>query len=227
MDDVDKALDSLKFQIKKEIVDNYFAARVELEEDIQDLNDKVQAYLQELAKLRPKFGALYQALGSQAAIAAVMAALGLKDWPYYQDFQQLPEPERQRLLPVQRPWGLTASRRRRNLVLAIYEELLRLIAPLKEQHDKILICLRLINEDIQKFNASFDFGLIAAQIEAMEGGGEVISGGLMAGEREELSTRMRFKRQKLTEADLPPLPDLPPLKQVKDRLAQVLAEFAP
>jgi hypothetical protein len=227
MDDVDKALDSLKFQIKKEIVDNYFAARVDLEEDIQDLNDKVQTYLQEFTKLRRKFWALYQALGSESAIAAVMQVLGLKEWPYYQDFHRLPEPERRRLLPAQRPWGLTASRRHRNLVFALYEEVVRLIAPLKEQYDKVLIRLRLINEDVQKFNASFDFGLIAAQIEAMEGGGEVISGGLMAGEREELSTRMRFKRQKLTDEDLPRCPDLPPLQQVKDRLAQVLAEFSP
>jgi hypothetical protein len=227
MDDVDKALDSLKFQIKKEIVDNYFAARVDLEEDVQALNNQVQAYLQELDRLRQKFWALYQALGSEPAIAAVMAVLGLKDWPYYQDFQHLPDPECRRLLPAQRPWGLTAFRRHRNLVFALYEELVRLSAPLREQYDKILSHLRLINEDVQKFNASFDFGLIAAQIEAMEGGGEVISGGLLASEREELSTRMRFKRQKLTDADLPPLPDLPPLKQVKDRLAQVLAEFSP
>jgi hypothetical protein len=227
MDDVDKALDSLKFQIKKEIVDNYFAARVELEEDIQALNDKVRTYLEGLAELRPKFWALYQALGSEGAIAAVMQVLGLKDWPFYQDFQQLQEGERQRLLPVQRPWGLTAFRRHRNLVFALYQEVVRLIPPLKEQYDKILIHLHLINEDVQKFNASFDFGLIAAQIEAMEGGGEVLCGGLMACEREELSTRMRFKRQKLTDVELPPLPHLPPLNQVKDRLAQVLAEFSP
>ena len=227
MSDVDKALDSLKFQIKKEIVDNYFAARVELEEDVQDLHDKVQVYLQNLTKLRHKFCALYQALGSEAAIGAVMHVLGLKEWPFYQDFQQLPEAERRRLLPAPRPWGLTAFRRYRNLVFALYEELVRLVSPLKEHYDKIIIRLRLINEDVQKFNTSFDFGLIAAQIEAMEGGGEVLCGGLMACEREELSTRMRFKRQKLTDEDLPRCPDLPPLSQVKGRLAQVLAEFSP
>lgn len=227
MSDVDKALDSLKFQIKKEIVDNYFGARVELEEDIQALNGEVQTYLQNLAKLRQKFAAFYQALGSEAAIAAVMQVLGVKDWPSYQDFQRLPEAERRRLLPARRPWGLTAFRRQRNLVLALYQELLGLVVPLKEKYDKILIHLRLINEDVQKFNASFDFGLIAAQIEAMEGGGEILCGGLMACEREELSTRMRFKRQKLSEAELPPPPELPPLNQIKDRLAQVLAEFSP
>ena len=103
--------------------------------------------------------------------------------------------------------------------------MLKPIEPLQAHYAKIINRLRLINEDIQKFNASFDFGLIAAQVEAMEGGGEVISGGLIASEREELSTRMRFKRKKLTDEDLPPPPKLPPLNQVKNRLAQMLSEF--
>ncbi len=223
-DDLDKALESLRFQIKKEIVDNYFAERVYLEEDIQLLHEEVQAYQQELAKVRQAFWALYQALGSEPAIAAVMRVLTLKDWPYYQDLRQLPEAERRRLLAGRRAFGLTAFRRHRNLVFALYEDLVRQIEPLKETSAKILSHLRLINEDIQKFNSSFDFNLIAAQIEAIEGGGEVISGGLLASEREELSTRMRFKRQKLTDEDLPPLPELPPLQQIKVSLAQVLAE---
>ena len=37
-----------------------------------------------------------------------------------------------------------------------------------------------------------------AQMEAMEGRGEVISGGLLSPEREELSTRMRFKRTRFS-----------------------------
>ena len=51
----------------------------------------------------------------------------------------------------------------------------------------------------------------------------MISGGLLALEREELSTRMRFKRQKLSAQDLPPLPALPPLQVIKGELAALLA----
>jgi len=87
--------------------------------------------------------------------------------------------------------------------------------------------LRLLNEDISKFNMSFDFGLIAAQIEAMEGGGEVISGGLLCSEREELSTRMRFKRRTLPETLLPPPPALPSIQTVKGRLKSILEKFSP
>jgi hypothetical protein len=226
MDDLEKALDSLRFQIKKEIVDHYFAERIYLEEETQVLQEEVKAYQEETVKVRQTFFSFYQALGSETAIAAVMRTLGLKDWPYYQDFRRLSESERRQFLAGRRrPFGLTAFRRYRNLIFVLYEELLRQIESLKTHYAKILNDLRLLNEDIDKFNRSFDFGLIAAQIEAMEGGGAVISGGLLAGEREELSTRMRFKPQKLSEEELPPPPELPPLAQVKKRLSQTLAEF--
>ena len=41
MDQVDKALEALKVHIKKEIVDNYFADRVYLEEDTGILRQEV------------------------------------------------------------------------------------------------------------------------------------------------------------------------------------------
>ncbi|MBW1992594.1 MAG: hypothetical protein JRI59_10910 [Deltaproteobacteria bacterium] len=224
-DDLEKALQSLTVQIKREIIENYFAERVYLEEELEYLDEQVRDYQQEYAKLRRTFWAFYQALGSEPAIAAVMRVLDLQDWPAYQEFLKLPEAERRRLLAGRRPFGLTAFRRHRRLVFDLYEELLKQMEPLRAHYSKIVNRLRLINEDIQKFNSSFDFGLIAAQVEAMEGGGQVISGGLQAAEREELSTRMRFKRKKLTEEELPPVPDLPPLNQVKTRLSQVLSEF--
>ena len=89
---------------------------------------------------------------------------------------------------------------------------------LKESYDKIQTHLKLLNEDIDKFNLSYDFGLIAAQMEALEGRSEVMSGGLLSPEREELSTRMRFKRPKLSDEELPPAPDLPPLAEIKGQL---------
>jgi hypothetical protein len=224
MDDLDKALESLRFQIKKEIIDNYFAERVYLEEEIQALDEEIQEYRTAYAQLRRKLCTFYQALGSEAAIVAAMRVLGLKETPAYPEFCALPLAERQRLLAACPAKGLTAWRRHRNRVLSLYEDLQRHNELLEAKHRKILINQRLLNEDIQKFNSAFDFGLIAAQVEAMDGGGEVISGGLMAGEREELSSRMRFKSRKLTEEELPPPLELPPLGRVQERLVQVLAQ---
>jgi hypothetical protein len=227
MDDgVDKALDALKFHIKKEIVDNYFADRVYLEEELALLQEETGAYRRDACLGSRRFLAFYEALGSDAAIIAATDFLGLKERPYYQQFQELAAALRKELLRPYRRRGFTAARRYRHLVFDVYEDLQRETQKLREQYGKINVHLRLLNEDIDKFNLSYDFGLIAAQIEALEGHQEVLCGGLMCGEREELSTRMRFKRQKLDPEDLAPPPILPPLREIKGRLKEVLAGSA-
>ncbi len=225
MDDSEKVLDSLKFQIKKEIVDNYFADRVYLEEEAEILSQEKQDYARDLEVVQRRFMALYQALGSEAACSLFMEGLGFKDWPFYQEFCSLPAQEQQELLKDCRRRGFTAYRRFRNLIFDLYEQLHHAAQNLRESYDKIQTHFKLLNEDIDKFNLSYDFGLIAAQIEALEGRGEVISGGLIAPEREELSTRMRFKRQKLTGEELPPPPPLPPLSEIKERLEEAITRI--
>ncbi len=154
-----------------------------------------------------------------------MAVLGLKDWPFYRQFLEMQEAARRDLLKGIRCWGLTAARRFRHLIYTLYEALQKESLKLQEEYAKIATHLKLLNEDIDKFNQSYDFGLIAAQMEALDGRVEVISGGLFAPEREELSTRMRLKRQKLTPEELPELPGLPPLRDLEARLAPVLARL--
>lgn len=227
MDDLDKALEALKVQIKKEIIDNYFAERVYLEEDGQALEDEVADYRQHFAGLSRLFAAFYAALGQEAALDHIIQVLSLTDRPFYEDYRRLTPKAREDLLKKYRRRGFTAWGRYLNLVLDLYQELVTRCRSLREQYDKVLIHLRLHNEDVQKFNQSFDFGLIAAQIEAMEGGEGPIGGGILSEEREELSTRMRFKTKKLTEEELPSPPELPPLDTVKGQLKTILRTFSP
>jgi hypothetical protein len=227
MDDMDLALESLKVQIKKEIIDNYFAERVYLEEDNQALEEKIAAYRQEVHRLSRLFSAFYAALGQETAVDRIMHLLSLEDKPFYEDYQSLSTTAREELLKKYHRWGFTARGRYQNLVLDIYKELTAKCGSLKEKYNQVLVHLRLLNEDIQKFNNSFDFGLIAAQIEAIEGGGEPICGGILCKEREELSTRMRFKIRKLTDEELPPPPELPPLETVKGQFKTILSTFSP
>jgi hypothetical protein len=226
MDEVDRTLDALRVQIKKEIVDNYFADRVYLEEDTNLLHQEGQAYTNDLAILGKRFMALYQALGSKDACALLMDVLKIETWPFYQEYSNLPSREQSDLLKDCRLRGLTAYRRFRNLVFDLYERLQQESVKLNEAYAKIQTHLKLLTEDINKFNLSYDFGLIAAQIEAMEGGrDESMSGGLLAPEREELSTRMRFKRLKLTDEELPPVPVLPPLKEIQRKLDSLIGKI--
>jgi len=223
MDEVDQALEALKIHIKKEIVDNYFADRVYLEEDTDLLHQKLEAYGGDMAALGQRFMALYQALGSENACAQMMEVLNIKDWPFYREYGNLSARQQQDLLKNTRRHGLTAYRRFRNLIFDLYEGLQQESVKLHEAYNKIQTHVRLLNEDINKFNLAYDFGLIAAQLEAMDGGrDEAMSGGLFAPEREELSTRMRFKRQKLTDEQLPPVSVLPPLAEIKGKLDSIL-----
>jgi hypothetical protein len=223
MDEVDRTLDALRFQIKKEIVDNYFADRVYLEEDTELLYQEVQAYSKDLDILGQRFMALYQALGSKEACALMMEIPKIETWPFYMEYCNLSGQEQLELIKNTRRRGLTAYRRFRNLILDLYERLQQENVRLLEAYAKIQTHLKLLNEDINKFNLSYDFGLIAAQIEAMDGGREEsMAGGLLAPEREELSTRMRFKRQTLTDEQLPPVPELPSLKEVQSKLDNMI-----
>ena len=226
MDDVDKVLDALKVHIKKEIVDNYFADRVYVEEDTELLGQEVQDYARGMSSLGRRFMALYQALGSKEACGLMMEMLAIKDWPFYPEYGNLSGREQLELLNDTRRHGLTAYRRFRNLIFELYERLQQESVLLNEAYAKIQTHLKLLNEDINKFNLSYDFGLIAAQMEALDGGREEsMSGGLLAPEREELSTRMRFKRQKLMDEELPPAPVLPPLAGIKTRLDSLIGKI--
>jgi hypothetical protein len=223
MDEVDKVLDALKVHIKKEIVDNYFADRVYVEEDTELLVQEIQDYTRDMAALGRRFMALYQALGAKEACARMMEFLKLEPWPFYPEYSNLSGREQLELLQDTRRRGLTAYRRFRNLISDLYDRLQQESVKLQETYTKIQTHLKLLNEDINKFNLSYDFGLIAAQMEALDGGREEsMSGGLLAPEREELSTRMRFKRQKVTDEQLPPAPVLPPLAEIQRKLDSLI-----
>lgn len=229
MDDAtDRLVEGLKIQIKKEIVDNYFADRVYLEEETELLRQEAESYRKEYELLGRRFMALYHALGSEAGCRLFMDVLNLENWPFYEQYCALANGEREELVKSCRIRGFTAYRRFRNRILDLYESLHRDSVMLRESFDKIQTHLKLFNEDIDKFNLSYDFGLIAAQMEALEGGrSEVMSGGLLSPEREELSSRMRFKRRKLSDEELPPPPDLPRLDRIKDRLIEIIDRICP
>ena len=106
MDEVDRVLDALKVHIKKEIVDNYFADRVYVEEDTELLHQEIQAYARNLAGLGRHFMAFYQALGSPEACSRMMQLLELEPWPFYPEYGNLSRQERQDLLKYYpAPWS--------------------------------------------------------------------------------------------------------------------------
>ncbi|MBW1916516.1 MAG: hypothetical protein JRI57_00630 [Deltaproteobacteria bacterium] len=222
MSDIDHTLDALKIFIKKEIIDNYFAERNYLEEDLELLQEKVAAYRQEASQVARQFAALYQALGSEAGITAVCQALGIPEPPFYDEFHRMSLADRKARLCDYHPRGLTGRRRFKHLIHDIYGQLRQMVEHLRESYGKLVSHCRLLNEDITKFNLNYDFNLIVSQIEALEGEDTCLPGGLSASDREVLAARMAFRRYNLEKDNLPQVPELPPLKEVKTRLDQTL-----
>jgi hypothetical protein len=222
MTDFDHTLNALRMFIKKEIIDNYFAERNYLEEDLELFKEKEAAYLLEMSQVARLFAALYHALKSEEAVRAVCQLLQLSPWPFYTEYQQMTVYEKEaagKEFPIS---GWTAKGRFKNLIHAIYAKLYQAVQQLRESYQSLNSHCRLYNEDVEKFNLNYDFSLIASQIEAIDGDQSVLSGGLSASDREALQARMLIRKQKVEQCQLLQVPELPPLKSIKSKLSSLL-----
>ena len=137
MDDVDKVLDALKVHIKKEIVDNYFADRVYVEEDTELLGQEVQDYARSMASLGRRFMALYHALGSQGSLRPDDGGPEARALAILPGVWQAVRPGTDgTLLSDTRRRGFTAYRRFRNLICDLLPSVQQESLALRETYAK-------------------------------------------------------------------------------------------
>jgi len=222
MVEFDHAVNMLKMHIKKEIVDNYFAERSFLEEDLEALAKEEEEYEADLKKAAPIFAAFYNLMPSNAAISAVLSLWGATERPLSQEVAQVSQVEKQAILDNYRPHGWTASSRLKNQIFSIYEDLQKAAHALRKKQLQIAAHCELYNEDVERFNQNFDFNLISSQVEAMEGQDIPMEGGLSALDREAMAARMRLRKKVLTSCALATMPELPPLTAIKKKLARII-----
>jgi hypothetical protein len=225
MTDFDHTLNILKFHIKKEIVDNYFAERTYLEEDLELLAQKEKEYEIELNRVLPVFAAFYQLLPKEAAIAAVARLWGVAEPPFYQDCRQVSPAQKQAVLDTFKPHGWTSRGRLKNQIFDLYQHLQKAAQELRQKQQRLAAHCQLYNEDVEKFNLNYDFNLISSQIEAMDGEETPLESGLSATDREALSTRMLLRKKALKSCFLVTTPVLPPLADIKKKLAQIIDQY--
>lgn len=225
MVDFDQTLNILRMQIKKEIIDNYFAERTYLEEDLELLAKKEREYESELDRALPVFAAFYQLLRSDAAIQAVLQLWGVTERPFYLDCRQVSPQEKQAVLDRFKPHGWTAKGRLKNQIYELYEHLQKTALELKKKQQQVAAHCELFNEDVQKFNDNFDFNLISAQVEAMDGETTTLESGLSAADRDALATRMLLRKKALKSCVLVTAPVLPPLGAIKKKLGRIIDQY--
>ncbi|WP_449245093.1 hypothetical protein [Desulfobacca acetoxidans] len=222
MTDIKHTVNALKMMIKKEIIDNYFAERTYLEEDLELLSAKEAACEAEFKRVLPIFAAFYHLLDAHAALPEVMHCLGLDKPPFYQECKQLQPALREEVLNNIKPHGWTARSRLKNQVLDLYDRLQKTALQLREKQKQVATHTQLYNEDVEKFNLNYDFNLIAAQIEALEGEASTLESGLSAADREAMSARMILHKKKLKACFLVTSPDLPSVQTIKKKLGRVI-----
>jgi hypothetical protein len=225
MVDFDQTLNILKMHIKKEIIDNYFAERTFLEDDLELLAQKEEAYEAELKRALPIFAAFYHVLKNEAAIAAVMQLWGVAERPFYQDCQQVLPGERQAVIDKFKPHGWTAKGQMKNQIYDLYDHLQKTTQQLRKKQKEVAAHCELYNEDVEKFNLNYDFNLISSQIEALEGEHFQLESGLSASDREALGARMLVRKKGLKSCVLVTTPELPPLEAIKRNLGRIIDQY--
>jgi hypothetical protein len=225
MVDFDHTLNTLKMHIKKEIIDNYFAERTYLEEDLELLAKKEEEYETALNRALPVFAAFYTLLGTEAAMAEVLRLWGVSERPFYQECRQVSPAEKQAVLDRFKPHGWFAKGRLKNRIYDLYDHLQKTTQQLRKEQKVLSAHCQLYNEDVQKFNLNYDFNLISAQIEAMDGEEIPLESGLSATDREALSTRMLLRKKALKSCFLVTTPELPPLDAIKKKLGRIVDQY--
>jgi hypothetical protein len=222
MVDFDHTFNMLKMHIKKEIVDNYFAERAYLEEDLEVLAKKEEEYEQEFYRALPIFAAFYQLVPTNAAVSAILQLWGVTERPLSPEVNQVSQEEKQAVLDNYKAHGWTARGRLKRQIFDLYNDLQKTALSLRKKQQQVAAHCELYNEDVEKFNQNFDFNLISSQIEAMEGTDMPMEGSITALDREAMAERMRLRKKVLKSCVLVSMPELPPLADIKKKLARII-----
>lgn len=225
MADFDQTLNMLKMHIKKEIIDNYFAERTYLEEDLELLAQKETDYEAEFNRALPVLAAFYQLIPNDAARAAIKKVLGVMELPFEQDCRQVPPAAKQGVLDRLKPHGWTARGRRKNQIYEMYDLFQQTAQQLRKKQQQVAAHCELYNEDVEKFNLNYDFNLISSQVEALDGEEFRLESGLSANDRAALSTRMMVRKKGLKACLLVTMPELPPLPAIKKNLGKMIDQY--
>lgn len=222
MADFDHALNMLKMHIKKEIVDNYFAERTYLEEDLELLAKKEEEHEKEVKQALPLFAAFYQLIPTNAAMSAILRLWGVSERPYARECAQVSQTEKQAVLDKYSSHGWTARGRLKNQIYDLYQDLQKVSQVLRKKQQQVAAHCELYNEDVEKFNQNFDYNLISAQVDSMDGNQMAMESSLTAIDREAMAAKMRLRKKFLSSCALVTMPELPPLEAINKKLGRII-----
>ena len=231
----DNYIDSIADELLTDLAERFFGKRKQLENTIQTLQEHVDALKKKKTQVDMKVRFLNLLLLTPDNIKAFYKSIGIDS-----DAYALPPEAADKALPPSISSALTAKGEYLKLVLWAYEKLQESVAGYLhgapdfgsettlpeniEAHYTLIdnMCL-VINEEIEKVNREMAPGQMLDCFRRFDPAGEekryITGGGSDYSDDCTLNQRMAFKPLDCRSLDLPKLPALPPLKEVKSAIS--------
>jgi hypothetical protein len=218
----------LNYEIKKELADRYFGFRKLIEEDKAHLEKDIYHHTRTVGQMIVfDLNRIYIMLQNEELIRRFLEITGLEEKFYYDPYILTSPTLRNRIFAGVKTWGITASGRFKHLFMETYEQLTHDVAAYREKYAELVEDQETIEEEIKIFYRKNDISTIMGFLRAMDA---VDTGGNMAGAidtgfSEYIDRKMRMAPPVQVSIEIPPIPPLVPLPQIKKDLKK-LAEAA-
>ncbi len=219
-DDVAKAL---AYQVKRELAERYFGLRKLIEEDSAKYFKKIEEIRKKiLPNVKEGWYRIYFLLIGKDFAEDFANLVGLSAPPFYTEYQKIQDPFA--LLEGFTLKGWTFKGRYKNLFFLAYERLLEETEKYQKAFLEAKVEAEVINHEIELFKEKYDLSEIMQFLKSLEASSDFADLGHTS-LQESVSTlekSLAFEKIPLPEKFLPPLPKLPPLKEIKFELEELI-----
>jgi hypothetical protein len=221
----------LSYEIKKELADRYFGFRKLIEQDKGDLEKDLRHSSQTIGnRIVLDLSRLYILLQDESLIGQFLALTGLGEKFFYDPYILTSPTIRARVFSGVRAKGLTASGRFKNLLMCLYEALIHDVEEYRERLTELIDSQQTIEEEIKLFYQRNDISSIMGFLRNIDGDTGTqgsLQGGINNGFSESLENKMRVLPPAEVIDELPVLPPLTPLPQIKKELKKLAEQAFP
>jgi hypothetical protein len=217
----------LNYEIKKELADRYFGFRKLIEEDKADLEKDICQHARTVGqRIVFDLNRIYIMLQDEELIHRFLELTGLEEKFYYDPYILTSPTLRRRIFAGVKARGLTAAGRFKYLFMQTYEQLTQDVETYREKYMELVNAQETIEEEIKIFYRQNDISTIMGflrTMDAVESCG--LEGAIDTGLSECIERKMRVAPPVQVCFELPQIPPLIPLPQIKKSLKK-LAETA-
>jgi hypothetical protein len=218
----------LNFEIKKELADRYFGFRKLIEQDKAELEKDIYRCNRTVGqRIVYDLNRIYIMLQDEELIRRFLDLTGLEEKFYYDPYILTSPTLRQRIFAGVKTRGLTAAGRFKHLFMLIYEQLSTDVENYREKYAELLDSQETIEEEIKIFYRQNDISTIMGFLRTMDSGATsgAMEGAIDTGFSDYIDKKMRLAPPVQVGRELPAIPPLVPLTQIKRELKK-LAEAA-